>query len=346
MPVNLPPLLNDVSESQLLETAIAVGLPMNTRFRGTTVREALLVKGPRGWAEFSAFPEYGDPEAAVWLSATIEAGWHDWPTPRVPAVPINATVPAVPAEEVSRVLDRYGTVGTVKVKVAEQPKGDPVAGVHGLEADIKRVAAVRAYHPDARIRVDANQAWTVDQAAAALKQLAQFDLQYAEQPVAGIQGLKQLRQQLDRAGVPVPLAADEAVRKATDPLEVARVQAAEFVVVKVQPLGGVRRAAAIVEASGLTPVVSSALDTSVGLAAGVRLAASLPVEHACGLGTAALFSADVTDQPLVPVDGVISAEILPEVNEGNLEEIALPPQRQEWWRARASRCLKLLQAAG
>jgi len=330
-----------VSASELLDGAVVVSVPMRVRFRGVTVREAMLLHGPFGWAEFCPFPEYGDAEAARWLACAVEAAWQ----PPVPvlrdAVPVNATVPAVPASEVAAVLARFAGCTTAKVKVAEPGQG--------LADDLDRVAAVRAeLGPAGRIRVDANGAWSVDDALAALAALARYDLEYAEQPCAGIDDLARLRVGLARAGVDLLVAADESVRKAQDPLRVAVAGAADVVVIKVAPLGGVRAALEVAQRlgsdHGLGVVVSSALETSVGLATGVRLAAALPsLAFACGLGTAALLGDDVVARPLVPVGGSI-AVALPEVDPEALERTRAPADRAAWWRHRLERCIPQISA--
>ncbi len=312
----------DVALNELTDNAVAIGLPMNTTFRNTTLREVLLIKGPMGWAEFSPFPEYGPVESARWLSATIEAGWHGWPEPVRDAVPVNATVPAVTPDKVEQVLERFGPVEAVKVKVAEDD----------LETDIARVQRVRELLPDADIRIDANAKYTHDEAYQVITALP--FLAYAEQPVPGIEPLARLRAALRNAGNDVLIAADEAVRKETDPLAVAQAQAADLIVVKVQPLGGVRRALSIVEHAGLEAVVSSALDSSVGIAAGVALAAALPtLHHACGLATAALFSSEPAE-PALPVDGVLTPGPAPEPDPQLVEQLKLPADRQQWWHTR------------
>lgn len=321
---NILPLNADVALDELAANAVAVGLPMNTKFRGTTLREVMLIKGPVGWAEFSPFPEYGPAESARWLSATIEAGWHGWPAPLRDSVPVNATVPAVAPDDVEAVLARFGDVTAVKVKVAEDD----------LSTDIARVQRVRQLLPDADIRIDANAKLTHDQAFEVITALP--FLTYAEQPVPGIAPLATLRAALREAGSTVLIAADEAVRKETDPLAVAQAEAADLIVVKVQPLGGVRRALSIVEQAGLDAVVSSALDSSVGIAAGVALAAALPtLEHACGLATAALFSAEPA-APALPVNGVLTPGPAPEPDPALLESLKLPAERQRWWHTRLS----------
>ncbi|MGB4779242.1 o-succinylbenzoate synthase, partial [Microbacterium sp.] len=307
---------------EILATARVVALPLATRFRGIDVREALLFEGPEGWSEFSPFTEYPDAEAATWLAAALDFGWCTPPDPQRTSIPVNATVPAVTtafpwrcramgqenlprggetfasASDVEDVLARFDGCRTAKVKVAE--RGQTLAD------DVARVRAVRlALGPQGRVRLDANGGWNVDEAERAVHALAEFDLEYLEQPCASVDELAQLRERI--ADWDIPIAADESVRKAADPLAVARAGAADLIVVKAQPLGGVRRALEIVAEAGLPAVVSSALETSVGLAMGVHLAAALPdLDYDCGLGTASLLAADVTTQPLRPASGMLS----------------------------------------
>ncbi|WP_374199747.1 o-succinylbenzoate synthase [Arthrobacter sp. SO5] len=311
---------------------------MRVKFRGILHREALLIRGPLGWGEFSPFPEYGDAEASRWLAAAIEAGWQGFPEPLRTSIPVNATIPAVAAELVPEILARFGRVDAVKIKVAEPGQT--------LEDDAARVGAVRAALPDAAIRVDANGGWDVPTAVEALTRLSAVGLEYAEQPVPDIAGLAEVRRQLRAAGVPVLIAADESVRKEEDPLKVARAGAADLIVVKVAPLGGVRRALDIVARAGLPAVVSSALDTTVGIRAGLALAAALPeLPYACGLGTVSLLAGDVTRDSLVPDDGAIRLREVhadPEL----LAEYAAASERRDWWLDRLRRVHAVPAAAG
>jgi O-succinylbenzoate synthase len=317
------------SLDHLLASAHVVSLPMRVKFRGVTVRESLLLQGPAGWGEFCPFPEYGDAEASAWLAAAVEAAWQGFPMPLRTTIPVNATVPAVPADRVPEVLARFGRVDAVKVKVAERGQS--------LAEDVARVQAVRSVLPQAAIRVDANGGWDVPGAVEALTRLADVGLEYAEQPVPSIEGLAEVRARLRDAGTPVLIAADESVRKETDPLRVARAGAADLIVVKAAPLGGVRRALKLVAQAGLPAVVSSALDTSVGIRAGLALAASLPeLPYACGLGTVSLFESDVTLDPLTADDGAIRLrDAAPDA--GLLERYAASAERREWWLARLRR---------
>jgi O-succinylbenzoate synthase len=278
---------------ELLPTLRAYSIPMRNRFRGITVREGALMRGPAGWGEFSPFAEYGPAESSRWLASAIESATVGWPDPVRSAVGVNVTVPAVPPQVAHDIVAR-SDCRTAKVKVAEPGQSDA--------DDLDRVEAVRdAIGPSGRIRVDANGLWDVDHAARVLTRLARFGLEYAEQPCATLEELAELRKRID-----VPLAADESIRKAEDPLKVRAAGAADIVVIKVAPLGGVRSALAVAEACGLPAVVSSAVESSVGLAAGVALAAALPeLGYDCGLATMSLLTGDVTDDPLVAVGGML-----------------------------------------
>ncbi|HEY0247672.1 MAG TPA: o-succinylbenzoate synthase [Gryllotalpicola sp.] len=325
----LPPL------AEVLASVHVVALPMVTRFRGVTVREAAVFEGPQGWTEFSPFVEYDDREAATWLAAAYDFGWGEEPGMRRETIPVNATVPAVPAGEVASVLARYPGARTAKVKVADPGQE--------LADDVARVAAVReVLGPEGRIRVDANALWNVDEAEHAIRTLEPFDLEYVEQPVRSVDELAEVRSRVARLGILI--AADESVRKAADPLAVARAGAADVLIIKAQPLGGVRAALAIAAEAGLPCVVSSALDTSIGLAMGARLAAALPaLDYDCGLGTAALFRTDVTADPLLPVDGAIPVRRV-EPSPALLAANAAPAERREWWLKRLEHCHAVLAA--
>ncbi|WP_254359533.1 o-succinylbenzoate synthase [Microbacterium hominis] len=321
--------------SEILASARVVALPLAARFRGVDVREAVVFEGPEGWTEFSPFAEYDDAEAATWLAAAIDFGWMPQPAPVRNVIPVNATVPAVTATAVADVLARFDGCRTAKVKVAE--RGQVLAD------DVARVRAVReVMGPEGRIRVDANAAWNVDEAEHAVHALAEFDLEYVEQPCATVDELAELRRRVKYMGIPI--AADESVRKAADPLAVARAGAADLLVVKAQPLGGVRRALEIVAEAGLPAVVSSALDTSIGLSMGATLAAALPdLDYDCGLGTASLFLADVLSPGLAPRDGALPVgRVVPDPD--LLDRHAASPERTQWWLDRLARCHSVLAA--
>jgi o-succinylbenzoate synthase len=304
----------------------AFAIPMPVKFRGVTVREGALVEGPSGWGEFSPFAEYGARECARWLASALESAAEGWPAPVRDRIPVNVTVPAVGPEQAVAIVAGSGC-RTAKVKVAERGQAEG--------ADIERVEAVReALGPSGRIRVDANGNWETGQAVRVLRRLAAFGLEYAEQPCATLDELAELRRHID-----IPVAADESIRRADDPLRVRAAGAADIVVLKVQPLGGVRAALRVAEACGLPVVVSSAVDTSVGLAAGVALAAALPeLPYACGLATMSLLAGDVTADPLVPEGGELPVR-RPAVDAARLARFETDP---EPWRDRAAAAARFL----
>jgi o-succinylbenzoate synthase len=294
-------------------------VPLRTRFRGIDVRDGVLVRGPAGWGEFSPFWDYDDAESRRWWAAAEEAAVHGWPAPLRDRVPVNVTVPAVDAERAHAIVSASGC-RTAKVKVAEP--GQSAAD------DLARVEAVRdALGHAGAIRVDANAAWDVDTAVARIRELDRVGLEYVEQPCATLAELAALRRRID-----VRVAVDEGVRRSADPLTVDLREAGDVVVLKVQPLGGVRAALRVAETHGLPCVVSSALESSVGIAAGVALAAALPeLPFACGLATVALFTDDVTSTPLLPVDGYLPV-VRPQPD--RLDAVAADADTDARWRAR------------
>jgi O-succinylbenzoate synthase len=318
----MPPPLDDI-----LDRLHVVALPMRVKFRGITVREVALIDGPAGWGEFGAFAEYGPAEATAWLASGIESAYTPAPPVRRDRIPINATVPAVAAERVPELLARFPGARTAKVKVAEPGQS--------LADDVARVDAVRERIET--VRVDANGAWTVEQAVEAAKALtAGGPLEYLEQPCATVPELAELRRR-----VSVPVAADESIRKAGDPFQVVRAGAADIAVLKVAPLGGVAALLYVAAFIDVPVVVSSALDSAVGIAAGLTAAAALPnLRHACGLGTGGLFVEDVA-APATPVDGYLPvAPVTPDP--ARLAALAVAPDRRQWWIDRVTACHALL----
>ncbi len=313
---------------ELLDRLHVVALPMRVRFRGITTRELALIDGPTGWGEFGAFVEYPPAEAAAWLASGIESAYREAPpVRRRDRIPINATVPAVGATQVRDVLARFPGARTAKVKVAEPGQR--------LADDVERVNAVRELVPT--VRVDANGAWTVEQAVEAATALtASGPLEYLEQPCGTIAELAELRRR-----VKVPIAADESIRKAGDPLAVVRAGAADVAVLKVAPLGGVSALLEIAAQIDIPVVISSALDSAVGIAAGLAAAAALPdLHHACGLGTGGLFADDVAE-PVEPMDGYLPVgSVTPDP--ARLQALAASPQRRQWWIERVRGCYPLL----
>lgn len=299
-------------------------VPLRTRFRGITAREGMLLRGPAGWGEFSPFLEYDATTSAPWLASARESAELGWPDPVRDSVPVNVTVPACDPVRARDIVLASSGCRTAKVKVAE-PRQAP-------GEDEARLEAVRdALGPDGEVRIDANGAWSLDEAVTMIPVLdrAAGGLEYVEQPVADVEDLARVRRRID-----VPVAADESIRRAEDPYRVRDLAAADVAVLKVQPLGGVRRCLQIAEDIGLPVVVSSAVETSIGIAAGVALAAALPeLRHACGLATVQLLTGDVVADPLLPVDGMLPVR-RPRMDPQRLARFAAPSERAEHWRRR------------
>ena len=298
-------------------------ISLHHRFRGIAVREGMLLRDEAGWGEWSPFLDYEPAVAEPWLTCAEEAAAGDWPDPVRESVPVNVTVPAVGPEQAHRIVTEAGCA-TAKVKVAEPGQS--------LAEDQARVEAVRdALGASGHLRVDANGAWPVDAAVDAIAALDRSagGLEYVEQPCASVEELAAVRRAVD-----VPIAADESIRRAADPYRVRDLEAADIAVLKVQPLGGVRACLRIAEEIGLPVVVSSALETSVGIAAGLALAGALPsLPYACGLATVRLLTADVAAEPLVPVSGRLPVRG-PLVDPHALELLAAPADRVAHWEAR------------
>jgi O-succinylbenzoate synthase len=315
---------------ELLMGAVGFSLQLTTQFRGTSTRQGLLIKGPAGWGEFAPFPEYDDDESARWLAAAIEAAWLGWPSPERTTIAVNAIVPAVSPEAAAR-MARESRCQSIKVKVAE-------AG-QSLRDDLDRVAAVRdAVGPDVAIRIDANGGWSRTDAIRAVTALNTYDLEYVEQPCAELSECAAVRRTTE-----VSVALDEAVRKAPDPHHIPGLsEAADILVLKVAPLGGVRPALAVAYTHELPTVVSSALDSSVGLAAGAALAASLPtLPFACGLGSGTLLKNDVCEDRLIPVNGELEVRQVT-VDPDAVSAVELATDELKMWRQRFARVYERL----
>ncbi len=316
-------------KDQILRSARVLAIPMRIKFRGVTTREVVLFEGPNGWAEWSPFPEYPDEEAAIWLKAAIEWAFGDLPEPKLKTVKVNATLPAV--ENIEEALAPFGKFEVVKIKVAEKGQS--------IEDDFRRITRTNQLYPEARIRLDANGAYTMDQAL----QMAHFlvdkelPIEYLEQPVKTIAEMAELKLALAKFSE-LKIAADESVRKVSDPLAVALANAADILVLKAAPLGGITNAIRIAKEAGLPVVVSSALETSVGLSMGAYLAAELNSPYASGLATAALLADDVTDHSLTPVDGEIEVRrILPSVVA--IEKLQADETTRSTWLGKLNRVL-------
>ncbi len=298
-------------------------IPLRTPFRAITLREGMLLRGEAGWGEWSPFLEYADDVSRPWLRCALEAAAGDWPAPVRERIPVNVTVPACLPERAHAIV-RAGGCTTAKVKVAERGQS--------LADDIARLEAVRdAIGPGGLVRVDANGGWDLDEAVAAIAVLerAAGGLEYVEQPTTSVEDLARVRRRVE-----VPIAADESIRRAEDPYRVRDLEAADIAVLKVQPLGGVRACLRIAEDIALPVVVSSAVESSVGIAAGLALAAALPtLEHACGLATVQLLTDDVAVAPLLPVDRFLPVGPV-RVDDAALARLAAPPDRVAHWERR------------
>ena len=313
-------------DQSLLETMRVIALPTKTNFRGISLREVALFHGEYGWGEFSPFLEYGYEESAPWLISAIEAATKPRPQLYRNSVKVNGTIPALnnPAE-IERIVDSFPGVGTFKVKVGEN-----------LPEDIARLAKVKSLRPKAKLRIDVNGTWSVQEAVTNLRAIYENigPLEYVEQPCGTIDELRELKEKLK---IDIKIAGDEVLRKAADPFAVNLDGAIDIVMLKVQPLGGISRAHSLAQHHKLPVVVSSALESAVGIHYGLQLAASLPeMNFDCGLGTGSLLSADVAELPIV--NGEIElTEIEPEFNG---YEVA--PDRYEWWKNRVMKTAELL----
>lgn len=304
---------------------IVFDIPLRVPFRGVTRRQGILFEGEAGRAEWSPFREYGDEEAATWLRAAVAVAREGHPEPLRDRVAVNGIIPAIGPDEVARRAAESGC-RTLKVKVASPGEG--------LDDDVARVAAARAALPGGAIRIDANGAWTLARAEEAIRELAQFGLEYVEQPCASVEELAELRRRLDGL---VAIAADESIRRAADPLRVRELGAADVVVLKVQPLGGAAACLDLAERLEIPVVVSSAVETSVGLEAGLRLAAALPeLPFACGLETGRLLARDVTVHPLLSVAGEIEVHTV-HVDAELVEACRADARTERWWLDRLQR---------
>jgi O-succinylbenzoate synthase len=310
----------------LLATLRVIALPTRTNFRGINVREVALMQGPQGWGEFSPFLEYDDKECRPWLASAIEAATVARPKRYRDSIAVNGTIPELnDKKEIEDLMRAYQGVKTFKVKVGRN-----------LNEDVARVARVFSNAPKAAIRVDVNGLWSVDEALTHL--YAYYEeigpLEYVEQPCATIEELRELKR---RIKIPLRIAADEAIRKAADPFAVDLTDAADLVMLKVQPLGGIQCSLDIAAHHGLPGVVSSALESAIGIEYGLDLAASISdLTHDCGLATGSLLASDVAAHEIV--DGKIAlGQISPQ-----LDGLDVAPDRFEWWKNRIMRVGKLL----
>ena len=305
----------------LLETLRVVALPTTTNFRGVSVREVALIQGEYGWGEFSPFLEYDDAESAPWLACAIEAATQPKPQLYRTEVAVNGTIPALNDQlDLEKVVSSYPGVTTFKMKVGEN-----------LSEDLARINTIRLLRPNAKIRIDANGSWNVDQAFSFVDSVG--DIEYVEQPCASIEELRELKKRVD-----VKIVGDEVLRKAKDPFAIDLAGAIDYLMLKVQPLGGIKRAHKLAEHHNLPVVVSSALESAVGINYGLTLAASFEVMNFdCGLGTGSLLAKNVAELPIV--DGkIVISDVIP-----NLDGLDVNADRYEWWKNRIMRTAELLK---
>ena len=308
-------------DQRLLETLRVIALPTKTNFRGITVREVALFKGEYGWGEFSPFLEYDDAEASYWLASAIEAATTPRPQLFRTSVAVNGTIPALnDSVQLQTIVESFPAVRSFKIKVG-----------NNLVEDLARVQIIRQLRPEAKIRVDVNGLWSLDQAEAFLTAVG--EIEYVEQPCATIEELKELKRRTS-----VKIVGDEILRKADNPFEIDLTGAVDYLMLKVQPLGGIKRAHAIAEHHKLPIVVSSALESAVGINYGLTLAASFKeMNFDCGLGTGSLLAQDVAHLPIV--DGKIEITVF----EPQFDGLDVAPDRFEWWKNRIMRCAELLK---
>jgi len=308
-------------EKQLLDSLRVVALPTKTNFRGVTVREVALFKGEQGWAEFSPFVEYEDQECAPWLACAIEAATVAKPHLYRTHVAVNGTIPALNDEaDLERVVNSFPGVKTFKVKVGTD-----------VSDDLHRLDVIRTLRPNAAIRIDVNGLWNVDEAEMFLNSVG--EIEYVEQPCATIAELRELKQRVD-----VKIVGDEVLRKSTNPFDVDLTGAVDYLMLKVQPLGGIKKAHALAEHHNLPVVVSSALESAVGINYGLLLAASFEeMRFDCGLGTGSLLAKNVAELPII--DGKIEISDVKPVLDG----LDVSADRFEWWKNRIMRTAELLK---
>jgi O-succinylbenzoate synthase len=308
-------------DQQLLDTLRVIALPMKTKFRGISVREVALIKGSYGWGEFSPFLEYDDAESVPWLASAIEAATTPKPQLYRSSVAVNGTIPALnEPEALKAIVNSFPGVNTFKVKVG-----------NNLVEDLARVNAIRQLRPNAKVRIDVNGLWSVAQAEEFLSSVG--EVEYVEQPCATLEELRELKTRTS-----VKIVGDEILRKASNPFEIDLSGAIDFLMLKVQPLGGIKRAHALAEHHKLPIVISSALESAVGINYGLILAASFEeMKFDCGLGTGSLLAADVAHLPIV--DGKIEISEF----EPRLDGLDVAPERFEWWKNRVMRTAELLK---
>ena len=311
---------------ELFSTMRVIALPTKTNFRGINIREVALFQGEAGWGEFSPFLEYQPSECVPWLQSAIEAATKPWPELYRSKVKVNGTIPALNApSDIERIVETFPGVNTFKVKVGDN-----------LSEDIARLAKVRSLRPKAKLRIDVNGSWSVATAITNLRAIYENlgEIEYVEQPCQSVVELRELKAKLK---VNIPIAGDEVLRKSADPFQVDLDGAIDILALKVQPLGGIARAHKLVQHHKLPIVISSALESAVGIAHGLALAASFKeINFDCGLATGSLLSENVGDLPII--DGEIEVKRIEPIFEG----LEVSPERYKWWQDRLMKTWELI----
>jgi len=296
-----------------------VSIPVKNTFRGIKSREIALFEGPAGWSEFSPFLEYDNKQSATWMKAALEAATKPAPTPLRNEIMVNATLPNVKPGEVEKVLSNFDGCTTIKIKI-----NDFTIDRELLIESLKHV-------PNAKFRLDINGGWTLDEAIVNLKNYeGEFAglIDYVEQPCIDIADLKVLKNETG-----IKIAVDESIRKFLGSDLTKLKDVADIAVIKWAPSGGINAALDLIKQISLPVVVSSALDSSVGISHGLALACAIPnLYGACGLATVALLEGDVTSDSLLASKGVIANH---KVTPDRISEFKVDNQRQKWWQDRA-----------
>ena len=318
-----------VELEEILSTLHVISLPLRTKFRGLDYRETAIFRGPQGWAEFAPFVEYDDTECVPWLASALEAGFGSTPASHRSEIPINGTIPATDSKaEIVELVGLYPGAEVFKIKVGTS-----------LRSDIARIAIVRSLVPKAKIRIDVNGAWSVADAVTHLRAIygeaTGSALEYVEQPVGTLNELRDLKEKIS---IDIKIAGDEVIRKAKDPFALDLDGAIDILMLKVAPLGGVARSLDIAAHHKLPVVVSSALESAIGISHGLRLAAAIPeLDYACGLATGSLFSSDIAAHRIH--NGMIRVE---SCQPQNMDGVAVSAERFEWWRERIKRVWQVM----
>jgi len=296
-----------------------VSIPVKNNFRGIKSREIALFEGPAGWSEFSPFIEYDNKQSATWLKASLEAATKPAPNPLRNEIMVNATLPNIKPSEVEEVLSNFDGCTTIKIKI------------NNFNVDRELLIESLKHVPNAKFRLDINGGWTFDEAVVNLKNYeGEFAglIDYVEQPCLDIAELKALKNETG-----IKIAVDESIRKFLSNDLTKLKDVADVAVIKWAPSGGIKAAIKLIEQISLPVVISSALDSSVGISHGLALACAIPNLYGpCGLATVALLEGDVTSNSLLASNGVI---INRRVTPDRISEFKVDNLLKKWWKDRS-----------